>query len=139
MVGHQGMMKMWKMITEKEGERRKKRRKLEIAGEMNSKIMTMEVQGGKMKGKRGDTEIEEEEEMKMIEDNLKNRNMKIEEGEMTDKIEDIIIEGGEMNRLRKKNMSADKTNATTEINKEIQERTIDNLIMMKPEKERMSM
>lgn len=139
MVGHQGMMKMWKMITEKEGERRKKRRKLEIAGEMNSKIMTMEVQGGKMKGKKGDTEIEEEEEMKMIEDNLKNRNMKIEEGEMTDKIEDIIIEGGEMNRLRKKNMSADKTNATTEINKEIQERTIDNLIMMKPEKERMSM
>lgn len=139
MVGHQGMMKMWKMITEKEGERRKKRRKLEIAGEMNSKIMTMEVQGGKMKGKKGDTEIEEEEEMKMIEDNLKNKNMKIEEGEMTDKIEDIIIEGGEMNRLRKKNMSADKTNATTEINKEIQERTIDNLIMMKPEKERMSM
>lgn len=139
MVGHQGMMKMWKMITEKEGERRKKRRKLEIAGEMNSKIMTMEVQGGKMKGKKGDTEIEEEEEMKMIEDNLKNRNMKIEEGEMTDKIEDIIIEGGEMNRLRKKSMSADKTNATTEINKEIQERTIDNLIMMKAEKERMSM
>lgn len=139
MVGHQGMMKMWKMITEKEGERRKNRRKLEITGEMNSRMMTMEVQGGKMKGKRGDTEIEEEEEMKMIEDNLKNRNMKIEEGEMTDKIEDIIIEGGEMNRLRKKNMSADKTNATTEINKEIQERTIDNLIMMKPEKERMSM
>lgn len=139
MVGHQGMMKMWKMITEKEGERRKNRRKLEITGEMNSRMMTMEVQGGKMKGKKGDTEIEEEEEMKMIEDNLKNRNMKIEEGEMTDKIEDIIIEGGEMNRLRKKNMSADKTNATTEINKEIQERTIDNLIMMKPEKERMSM
>lgn len=139
MVGHQGMMKMWKMITEKEGERRKNRRKLEITGEMNSRMMTMEVQGGKMKGKRGDTEIEEEEEMKMIEDNLKNKNMKIEEGEMTDKIEDIIIEGGEMNRLRKKNMSADKTNATTEINKEIQERTIDNLIMMKPEKERMSM
>lgn len=139
MVGHQGMMKMWKMITEKEGERRKNRRKLEITGEMNSRMMTMEVQGGKMKGKRGDTEIEEEEEMKMIEDNLKNRNMKIEEGEMTDKIEDIIIEGGEMNRLRKKSMSADKTNATTEINKEIQERTIDNLIMMKAEKERMSM
>lgn len=139
MVGHQGMMKMWKMITEKEGERRKNRRKLEITGEMNSRMMTMEVQGGKMKGKRGDTEIEEEEEMKMIEDNRKNKNMKIEEGEMTDKIEDIIIEGGEMNRLRKKNMSADKTNATTEINKEIQERTIDNLIMMKPEKERMSM
>lgn len=139
MVGHQGMMKMWKMITEKEGERRKNRRKLEITGEMNSRMMTMEVQGGKMKGKRGDTEIEEEEEMKMIEDNLKNKNMKIEEGEMTDKIEDIIIEGGEMNRLRKKSMSADKTNATTEINKEIQERTIDNLIMMKAEKERMSM
>lgn len=139
MVGHQGMMKMWKMITEKEGERRKNRRKLEITGEMNSRMMTMEVQGGKMKGKKGDTEIEEEEEMKMIEDNLKNRNMKIEEGEMTDKIEDIIIEGGEMNRLRKKSMSADKTNATTEINKEIQERTIDNLIMMKAEKERMSM
>lgn len=139
MVGHQGMMKMWKMITEKEGERRKNRRKLEITGEMNSRMMTMEVQGGKMKGKRGDTEIEEEEEMKMIEDNLKNKNMKIEEGEMTDKIEDLIIEGGEMNQLRKKSMSADKTNATTEINKEIQERTIDNLIMMKAEKERMSM